>query len=311
MILTITLNPSVDMNYQLDDLHLDGVNRVDNISKTAGGKGLNVARVLRQLDMDTAASGYLGGHLGDFIRTEIKKMNITDAFVSVADATRNCIAIIHNGGKQTEVLESGPTISESEAAAFITAFKEHIKDVDIITISGSLPKGLSADFYVELLKIAAAHEKSVLLDANGNIMKAVLADAFKPFLIKPNEHEFADLIGVESVGEADVKQAVQAEMFADIPYVVVTRGKDSAIVKARDAIYRVSAPTIEAVNAVGSGDSVVAGFAAGLQQGLEGEALLKFGLAMGVLNALEEKTGHINPEGVDDMVTQMSVEKIK
>src|SRR5699024_10125818 len=96
MILTITLNPSVDVNYKLDTFAIDASNRVEDVSKTAGGKGLNVAKVARQLDADVAASGFLGGSLGDFIRKDINEKGIHDDFVPIQGATRNCIAVIHD-----------------------------------------------------------------------------------------------------------------------------------------------------------------------------------------------------------------------
>src|SRR5690625_154318 len=121
MILTITLNPAVDIGYQLDGLAIDTVNRVSEVSKTAGGKGLNVARVVRQIGAEVGASGFLGGPLGDFIRKEIGRINIHDYFVPIEGETRNCIAVLHDG-KQTEILESGPTISKEEAENFITHY---------------------------------------------------------------------------------------------------------------------------------------------------------------------------------------------
>ena len=124
MILTITLNPAVDISYKLDYFSLDTVNRVEDVSKTAGGKGLNVARVLHQLGEDVAASGFLGGSLGDFIRTQLAAIGIQDFFVPIDGETRNCIAIIHEG-KQTEILESGPVISASEAELFLEKFTEY------------------------------------------------------------------------------------------------------------------------------------------------------------------------------------------
>lgn len=117
MILTVTLNPSVDMSYKMDQLNLDTVNRVGDVLKTAGGKGLNVARVLKQLGEDTAATGFLGGSLGDFIRGQMVELAVQDHFVGIAGDTRNCIAIIHEG-QQTEILESGPEISTAEAILF-------------------------------------------------------------------------------------------------------------------------------------------------------------------------------------------------
>src|SRR5690625_1318603 len=113
MILTLTLNPAVDISYKLDQLSMDTVNRVEDVSKTAGGKGLNVARVLTQLGEEVAASGFLGGRLGNCIRSQIDLLGINDFFIEISGETRNCIAVIHEG-KQTEILESGPTIPKAE-----------------------------------------------------------------------------------------------------------------------------------------------------------------------------------------------------
>src|SRR5690625_565800 len=126
MILTITLNPAVDISYKLDRFSVDKVNRVENVLKTAGGKGINVAKVLAQLDEEVAAAGFLGGNLGEYIRSEIGSLAIKDYFVEIAGETRNCIAVIHNG-QQTEILESGPTISRSEADEFLKKFSEYIQ----------------------------------------------------------------------------------------------------------------------------------------------------------------------------------------
>jgi|SRR5690625_976786 len=309
MILTITLNPAVDISYKLDRFSVDKVNRVENVLKTAGGKGINVAKVLAQLDEEVAAAGFLGGNLGEYIRSEIGSLAIKDYFVEIAGETRNCIAVIHNG-QQTEILESGPTISRSEADEFLKKFSEYIQRVELVTISGSLPKGLPTDFYVTLLENAHTSNKPVLLDTNGTLLKTTLANKHKPYLIKPNDEEVADLLGEKSVNEMQIVEALGSPMFANIPWVVVTLGAEGAIVKHDQTIYHAQTPKVTAVNPVGSGDSVVAGFAAGIRQGLADESLIKFGLAMGVLNAMEEKTGHIDVEKVDWTIKQINVKRI-
>lgn len=306
MILTTTLNPSVDISYRLDTLKLDDVNRVADVSKTAGGKGLNVARVLKQLDEDVAATGYLGGKLGDFISEQLFKANIEDCFVNIADATRNCIAIIHEGN-QTEILESGPEIQDPEITKFIEAYKVHIKKMNYVTISGSLPKGVAPEFYAELLQITDESNVPVLLDTSGKALEAALKSDSKPFLIKPNIDELAGLIGKDISSEVEIIEELNADLFADIPWIVVTLGSKGAIIKHESTFYRVAIPKVEAVNPVGSGDSVIAGFAAGFNKGLTGEALMKYGLAMGTLNAMEAKTGHIDVSKIDSMLSEMTV----
>jgi tagatose 6-phosphate kinase len=309
MILTITLNPSVDISYKMDKLSLDTVNRVEDVSKTAGGKGLNVSRVIRQLGEEVAATGFLGGSLGGYIRQEITDQGIQDYFINVEGDTRNCIAVIHDG-LQTEILEAGPVIDESEAAKFIDKFSADVQKVDYITISGSLPKGLDNNYYARLVEIANQYNTPVLLDTKGELLDYTLQNENKPFLIKPNQEELGELLGKKLTNDAQIISALQSQKFSGIPWVVVTTGSAGAIVKVDNSIYRVSIPKVEAVNPVGSGDAVIAGFAAGLSRGLESEELIKFGLSMGVLNAMEAKTGSVNPERVNWCIDRISVERV-
>ena len=310
MILTITLNPSVDISYKLPGAFaLDTVNRVADVSKTAGGKGLNVTRVLHQLGEDVAATGFLGGSLGDFIRQEISTLSIRDYFVSIEGATRNCIAVIHEG-KQTEILESGPTISKREADLFLEELSSNMKQAKFITISGSLPKGIAADYYNKILEMADQQNIPVLLDTKGELLHHALKNESKPYLIKPNQEELADLIGENLPNKTHVIEALESNLFTDVPWIVVTLGVDGALVKHEQQLYKVTIPKVETINPVGSGDSVIAGFAAGLSRGLGDEALIKYGLAMGVLNAMEEKTGHVDPNKVDWCVENMEIKKL-
>ncbi|WP_066191719.1 MULTISPECIES: hexose kinase [Gracilibacillus] len=309
MILTVTLNPSVDINYSLKPFDLDTVNRVSTFSKTAGGKGLNVARVIQQLDEKVAATGFLGGSLGSFIRKSLVEENIIDHFTSITGETRNCIAIIHEG-QQTEILESGPEISEKEAEAFLDSFANLVKKADVITISGSLPKGLDTSFYRLLIQTANQFGASVLLDTKGDLLSYTIQAADKPFLIKPNMEELADLLEEPPTNEAAIISALYTETFAGIPWVVVTTGKTGAYVKQKEVIYKITPPKVEAINPVGSGDSVIAGFAAGLSKGLANEALMKYALSMGVLNALHPHTGAIQTDHIDKYVEKMKVKKI-
>lgn len=306
MILTITLNPSVDIQYRLPDYQENTVNRVSDVSKTAGGKGLNVARVLKQLGEDVAASGFLGGSLGNFIGSELMRLGIQNYFVPINGETRNCIAIIHNG-KQTEILESGPEISQEEAGKFLTAFRNYAKQAKVITISGSLPKGLMNDYYANMLQIAAEEETPVLLDTKGDTLRQTLQNNQKPYLIKPNQEEIADLLGERNLSVDSIRQALQSPIFRGITWVVVTLGEAGALVRYKDNVYRVHSPQVQAINPVGSGDSVIAGFASGISRKLDGTDLIKFGLAMGVLNVMEEQTGYINPANIDWCVNEIKI----
>ncbi|REB10108.1 tagatose-6-phosphate kinase [Sporosarcina sp. BI001-red] len=310
MILTITLNPAVDISYKLDKFSLDTVNRVADVTKTAGGKGINVARVLRQLSEEVGATGFLGGSLGDFIRTELRRLGIVDSFIEIASEIRNCIAVIHQG-QQTEILEAGPAVTGEEAAVFLEKFETTVQQVHMVTISGSIPKGLPAGYYTKMIDIANRYNVKVLVDTNGTLLTDILMNEEKPYLIKPNKEELSELLGLELTDEAQIIDAVQSSLFTDIPWVVVTLGADGALIKQGTDIYRVFAPKVNAVNPVGSGDSVIAGFAAGILRELTDGELMKFSLAMGVLNAMEEKTAAIDVSKKEQIIERMKVKKIK
>ena len=146
MILTVTMNPSVDISYPLTEFKLDTVNRVQEVSKTAGGKGLNVSRVIHLMDEKLTATGIVGGFLGKFIQKQLDETGIPHHFLEIEEESRNCIAILHDG-KQTEILESGPTITKKQSEDFLSVFDTLLKDTTIVTISGSLPKGIDSAFY--------------------------------------------------------------------------------------------------------------------------------------------------------------------
>ena len=309
MILTVTMNPSIDVSYPLEELNIDTVNRIEKVSKTAGGKGLNVSRVLSQLNAPLTATGVVGGKFGDYLTEQLDKDGIPHSFSKIDGETRSCIAILHEG-KQTEILESGPEVTAEEQEAFVAHFEELMADTDFITISGSLPKGINHDFYSLLIDKATEADVKVLLDTSGATLKASLENTHKPFLIKPNETEIADLLGKEIHSNDELVEALEDKQFDGIEWIVVTLGADGAIVKHQKNYYRVDIPTIKVVNPVGSGDSTIAGLAYALSEGKSPEDVIKSGMVTGMLNTLEEKTGFINVDNFETLFKQIKVEKI-
>lgn len=312
MIVTVTMNPSIDISYPLATLKIDTVNRTNKVTKTAGGKGLNVTRVIHDLGGDVLATGVLGGFHGAYIAEELKKAGIKQDFTPIAEESRDSIAILHEGN-QTEILESGPTVSEDEQAAFLEKFEELIKQADIVTISGSLAKGFPSDFYQKLVQIAQQHAVKVLVDTSGESLKQVITAKQKPYLIKPNLEELEALLGQAfSLEELDdIQAALSQPLFEGIEWIVVSLGKHGAIAKYQDTFYRVKIPTIQVVNPVGSGDSTIAGFAYGLSKAMPPMDLLKMCMATGMANAQENKTGHVDPANVKNHFEKITVKKIE
>ncbi len=310
MILTITLNPSVDIAYQLDTFHLDTVNRVENVQKTAGGKGLNVTRVLKQIGEDVVATGFIGGEIGSYVKKQLTRNDIKNSFVEIGSETRNCIAVLHDG-KQTEILEQGPTIQEHEALNFIEHLEIILNNVDVVVISGSLPKGLASNYYVEIVELCKKCGVAVVLDCSGEALKKVLESQQKPTVIKPNTEELSQLIGKEVTDDIqELKSVLSGQLFQGIDWIVVSLGAKGAFAKHNDKFYRVRIPKIKVVNPVGSGDSTVAGIAAGLVHALPEAELLKNANVLGMLNAQEEQTGYVNLENAESLYSQIEVEEV-
>ncbi|HEL1980393.1 TPA: tagatose-6-phosphate kinase [Streptococcus suis] len=310
MILTITLNPSVDIAYQLDTFYLDTVNRVENVQKTAGGKGLNVTRVLKQIGEDVVATGFIGGEIGSYVKKQLTRNDIKNSFVEIGSETRNCIAVLHDG-KQTEILEQGPTIQEHEALNFIEHLEIILNNVDVVVISGSLPKGLASNYYVEIVELCKKCGVAVVLDCSGEALKNVLESQQKPTVIKPNTEELSQLIGKEVTDDIqELKSVLSGQLFQGIEWIVVSLGAQGAFAKHNDKFYRVRIPKIKVVNPVGSGDSTVAGIAAGLVHALPDAELLKNANVLGMLNAQEEQTGYVNLENAESLYSQIEVEEV-
>lgn len=310
MILTITLNPSVDIAYQLDTFHLDTVNRVEKVQKTAGGKGLNVTRVLKQIGEDVVATGFIGGEIGSYVKKQLTRNDIKNSFVEIGNETRNCIAILHDG-QQTEILEQGPTIQEHEALNFIEHLEIILNNVDVVAISGSLPKGLASNYYVKVIELCKKCGVAVVLDCSGEALKNVLESQQKPTVIKPNTEELSQLIGKNVTDDIqELKAVLSGQLFQGIEWIVVSLGAKGAFAKHKDKFYRVKIPKINVVNPVGSGDSTVAGIAASLAHALPDVELLKNANVLGMLNAQEEQTGYVNLEHSEVLYSQIEVEEV-
>lgn len=312
MILTVTMNPSVDISYPLDEFKIDDVNRVEHTSKTAGGKGLNVTRVASCLSADVVATGVLGGTIGTFIVNQLDEQNIQHDFFKIEQESRNCIAILHDG-KQTEILESGPTISKEETEAFLDFFEKLVseKPISVITISGSLPKGMTADVYKEMILFANQQSIPVVLDTSGSTLEQILDDSsLKLAAIKPNQDEIGAIENRElSDDPFEWKEILETERYKNVERVIITLGANGAFAKVKDAYYHAQIPKIKVVNPVGSGDATVAGIAMGIEKGLSPADLLKTAMTTGMLNTMEEKTGYANPELFDQYFNQVTIIK--
>ncbi|WP_339060424.1 1-phosphofructokinase [Tepidibacillus marianensis] len=309
MLTTITLNPSIDRRYVVDHFQVGNVFRPKHFEATAGGKGLNVARVAQQLGESVLTSGFLGEKNGDFILEELQNKGIHNEFVSIEGQTRNCIAILSENGVQTELLEPGPIVTNDEMEQFLQQYEQILVQSSIIVASGSLPRGIPDDFYYQLIKKAKAKGVKFLLDTSGTPLKEAIKAA--PFLIKPNKSELETLMNCEIKTDEELIYHSFKISRNGIPFVVVSLGSEGAIVIYNEKGYRVKIPKIAAINPVGSGDSMVAGFAVGLNRNDPIEDIIKLGVACGTANALEMGTGQIDLDKVSEILNYIQIEETK
>lgn len=301
MILTVTLNPAIDIRYDMDTFQLDQTNRVESVHKTAGGKGLNVTRVVHQLGEPVLATGLLGGRSGEWIESELDAAQIRHDFYHVAGETRSCHAFLHHG-HQTEVLEAGPMVSELEWHGFLEHFVTLLDGATLVVASGSLPKGVPTSAYRQLNELAERLGKRMILDTSGVALREGVIS--KPFLIKPNEMELAALEPNKTT------EAALDVLSETIPWIVHSMGKDGAIGLIGGKRFEVDVPSVKAINPVGSGDAMVAGIAVGLFRRYSIEQTLALGSATGTLNALEPGTGTISVQALPELLKKIEVNQL-
>lgn len=310
MIATITLNPSVDISYNFDDFYFNEVNRCNNYFKTAGGKGINVTRVLKELNCNVIATGFIGGNNGLFIENELESLSIPNQFTKIYDNTRNCIAINNSDGSQTEILETGPTISEKESNSFLDLITKFFDNnyINVISASGSLPKGLNVAYYNKLIKLANERNIKFVLDTSGEYLSEGIKAS--PYLIKPNIHEIEQLFNVKITSELELRSILYKLKEFDIKMIVVSLGNDGSIALCDDKLYRINIPKVKVINPVGSGDSMIAGIISEINKNSSFEEILKVGNTCGILNAISKKTGCIDLNKYNEIYKKVKIERI-
>lgn len=305
MILTITLNPSIDRRYTLQKFEKGEIFRAKDVQYTPGGKGLNVTRVIQSFQEPVMATGFLGGFSGKYILNELDKAGVEHNFISINGETRSCLAIISDNGVQTEILENGPVIDEAEMIRFKNLYKNLIKDYDIIVASGSLPRGIPTSIYKELIRLGKAQGKKIIIDSSGEALEYGIEAS--PFLVKPNKEELEKLIGRPISSEKDIIDGANYILDKGVNIVVVSLGEDGSMVFYEKNVYRVKVPKVKTINSVGSGDAMIAGFAISLARGYDFYHMLKFAAACGTANAMEAETGKVNKDNVKNIIDKIVV----
>lgn len=309
MITTVTFNPAIDKRYYIEDIKIGEVQRVIEVENTAGGKGLNLSRVTSILGERVAATGFIGGTNGQFIEEEISKLGIQSKFYKVKGQTRCCLAIIDNEGRQTELLEPGPEINERDFEGWLEIYENLLENSEIVTASGSLPKGLNEDSYERIIEMAGHRGIKFFLDTSGRaLLEGINA---KPYFVKPNMDEIKIITGNDVNTESDIIHAIKYLNEKGVELVTVSMGSEGSFTGYRGICYRAFSPVINVQNPVGSGDSFTAGMAVGHKRGMGIIDSIRFAAACGAANAMERRTGFVVRENVERLFKDIKVIKVE
>lgn len=310
MITTITLNVSVDKAYYIKGSIVPGtVARVVKCRNTAGGKGLNVARIADFCGEEVTAAGFIGGFNGAYVKDLLDRDGISNQFTKTKAETRSCINILAEDETSTEYLEPGETVTEEEVSQFFKDLDQMLESTDVFTISGSIPAGVPKDIYAKMIGKIKEKGKQVILDTSGDFLKEGIKAG--PTMIKPNDEELEAVLGVPIKNrQQTIDAAKEMRSQYGIQYVVVSLGGDGALLVGEEGIFHGKPPVLKAVNTVGCGDSMVGAFAVAMKRKMKVKEALAYAVAVSAANAVNPETGHIRMEDVEEILPKVVVEEL-
>jgi len=310
MILTVTLNASIDKRYVVENFQPGEVNRVKECVYTPGGKGLNVSKAAVAAGAEVTATGFVGGFAGRYIEETLQPFGVKAAFVHLQGESRSCINIWDSTKQtQTEFLEPGFAVTLAEFDTFVQKFTELLPMAEVVVMSGSVPKGLDKTTYRQLVDAAKKAGKKVILDTSGDLLTEGIQAA--PTLIKPNIDEIRMLTQKACDREEELIEAARGIQKNGVEYVVISLGGDGSLLICEQGVFRARVPKIETVNTVGCGDCMIAGFALGLSRKDSAEEMLRLASAISAASALREETGFFVKEDMQALYAQIEIVKLQ
>lgn len=308
MITTVTLNASIDKAYVMQEAIENGtVMRVKEVRNTAGGKGLNVAKIAVICGAEVLATGFAGGFNGRYLESLAAESHVATRFCHVEGETRSCINILDPKYGSTEYLEPGFSVKEEDLARFLTEFPGVIGKSTVVTMSGSAPVGIPSDIYRRMTELAKAAGAKVILDTSGDYLKEGLQG--RPFMIKPNEDEIEALLGIRAEDpEAVFRAASELRVKYGIPWVVISLGGNGAVLSCDEGVFHGLPPKLDPVNTVGCGDSMVGAFAVALERALSPREALRYAVAVSAAAAMSPLTGDYDPAVFEEIYPETIVE---
>ncbi len=309
----VSVNPAIDKRVRLGELVQGRVNRVSEVRAEPGGKAAHVAMVLRTLGADPVWVGFAGGSAGEELLSGLREIGIRTHAVAMKGQTRTNLEMIDDAGTVTEILEPGSNVSAEEQKAFLGECEKLLseeKRPGIAIASGSLPPGVEAGFYAELMKLVHRCGHRIFLDSSGEAMRRGLEAG--PDFVKPNREEAEFLLG-EEIGERESQSAaVQHLLRRGAKSAAVSLGRDGLIWRNgldRECYYA-AAPSVEAKSNVGCGDATLAAFAFASAAGFDVEKTLKLAVACGSANCLAPVPARLAESDVRRLEAQVRVESL-
>ncbi len=300
MIYTVTFSPSIDYVVRLSSMRFNVTNRTDSEEYYYGGKGINVSQVLSELGLESTALGFVAGFTGDAIEKGIRDKGVNTQFIRLSEGNSR-INIKIKAGAETEINAQGPDIPEDALNALMAQI-DRIQSGDILVLAGSVPRSMPDDIYEKILDRIAGRDILIVVDATRRLLVNSLKH--RPFLIKPNRLELSEIFGKEVETQEDVEKYAMKLQEMGARNVIVSLGRKGAFLLDENGgkhAYGTAKGT--AVNTVGAGDSMVAGFLAGYLKTRDYDYALKLGSACG--SATSFLPGLATKEKIDEVIKQL------
>ena len=284
MITTVTLNPMLDKTVRLGALRRGSIHRAESMTMVAGGKGINVSRQLKLLGEEALATGFLGGTTGNMVRELMDREGLRHDFVETGVPTREGVTYLESDGKATAVFEPSLKPPVESVHALSRKIDALARKSDWIVCSGSSPGGEADDVFYEAVLSAHRAGCRSALDSYG--VSLTLGLKGLPTIVKMNKTEFEQSFWIELKNEADIRRELAKLVSAGAEFCMITDGSRPVYAASKTDEWKITPPAVLPVNAVGSGDAMMAGVLYGFNQGWEFERCIRFGAAAGIANAL-------------------------
>jgi 1-phosphofructokinase/tagatose 6-phosphate kinase len=306
MIITVTPNAALDKTIQVPSMQIGMRHRGAHGFVAPGGKGINVARTLLLLQQPVIATGLAGGETGARIQRELDAEGILNDFVQIEGESRSTTVLIDpTSGRQTEIIENGPSVTTAELDALIDRLEYVARYSSTVVLAGSLPRDAPEDWYADAIKRLRRTGAQLVLDSEGEPLRHAVAA--EPYLVAPNQLEAEELVGHEFSNDTDVINAL--DEIADMgPRNVLITNETGAVLLLREngqeRRLRVTIPRVEAISTVGAGDALLAGFLSQRRRDASPEDALRHAVACGTASTLVPGAGVLDPREVKRQVAQ-------